>query len=380
MAGIHVTDKGYTGHEHLSPFGDDNDSGFCLINMNGRVYDPVLARFLFPDPYVQAPDFTQSFNRYTYCLNNPFKYTDPSGEVWHIVIGAVVGGVVNLVVNWDNIDGFWQGFAAVAVGAGSGALTAATGGAGAWAVMGVGAVTGAMTAGTNNVIAQTDKNFAGMGNVDWGQVGISSVIGGVSGAAGSGAGYAASNMNFLVNGVNSPVLRSAIVSPLASGAGHIAGGTTANLISGQKLGNAFYNSFDGVGQSMAIGTAIGVSATVGVSFAKGVSPINGRMMWPKNDGFQGNPEYAMLPKGTMLDRYGDDTGQFVAPQGTPFDQRALPPSYVNKPLNVYEVTQPLPVLQGTTAPSFWFNSGGGGTQYMLPIQYYLNNGYLIRVR
>ena len=82
----------------------------------------------------------------------------------------------------------------------------------------------------------------------------------------------------------------------------------------------------------------------------------------------------------MLDRYGDDTGQFVAPQGTPFDQRSLPPNYVNKSLSLYEVTQPLPVLQGTAAPSFWFNSGGGGTQYMLPIQYYLNNGYLIRVR
>ena len=53
---------------------------------NGRVYDPVLARFLSPDPYVQAPDFTQSFNRYAYCLNNPFKYVDPSGEflTWSI--------------------------------------------------------------------------------------------------------------------------------------------------------------------------------------------------------------------------------------------------------------------------------------------------------
>ncbi len=49
--------------------------------MNGRVYDPVLARFLSPDPYVQAPDYTQNFNRYSYCLNNPFKYTDPSGEL-----------------------------------------------------------------------------------------------------------------------------------------------------------------------------------------------------------------------------------------------------------------------------------------------------------
>ncbi len=53
--------------------------------MNGRVFDPVLARFLSPDPYVQASENTQSFNRYTYCLNNPFKYTDPSGEFFYII-------------------------------------------------------------------------------------------------------------------------------------------------------------------------------------------------------------------------------------------------------------------------------------------------------
>jgi hypothetical protein len=53
--------------------------------MNGRVYDPVVARFLSPDPYVQAADYSQSFNRYSYCLNNPLIYTDPSGELIWII-------------------------------------------------------------------------------------------------------------------------------------------------------------------------------------------------------------------------------------------------------------------------------------------------------
>ena len=66
--------RGYCGHEHLPQFG--------LINMNARLYDPVTSRFLSPDPYVQVPDNTQSFNRYSYCLNNPTKYTDPSGELF----------------------------------------------------------------------------------------------------------------------------------------------------------------------------------------------------------------------------------------------------------------------------------------------------------
>ena len=77
--------RGYTGHEHLPMFG--------LINMNARLYDPVMGRFLAPDPYVQAPDMTQNFNRYTYALNNPLIYIDEEGEFWHIVAGAIIGGV-----------------------------------------------------------------------------------------------------------------------------------------------------------------------------------------------------------------------------------------------------------------------------------------------
>ncbi len=66
-----ITDRGFTGHEHLDRFG--------LINMNGRMYDPVVGRFLGVDPIVQAPDYSQSYNGYSYCWNNPLKYTDPSG-------------------------------------------------------------------------------------------------------------------------------------------------------------------------------------------------------------------------------------------------------------------------------------------------------------
>lgn len=65
-------DRGFTAHEFLADFN--------LYNMNGRLYDPVTARFLSPDIYVQSPDFTQSYNRYSYCLNNPLKYVDPSGD------------------------------------------------------------------------------------------------------------------------------------------------------------------------------------------------------------------------------------------------------------------------------------------------------------
>jgi RHS repeat-associated protein len=49
-------------------------------NMNARLYDPVIGRFFSPDNYVQIPEFTQDFNRYSYARNNPLAYTDPSGN------------------------------------------------------------------------------------------------------------------------------------------------------------------------------------------------------------------------------------------------------------------------------------------------------------
>lgn len=66
--------RGYTGHEHLPHF--------SLINMNGRLYDPLLARMLSPDNYVQDETDPQNFNRYSYVKNNPLRYVDPSGEMW----------------------------------------------------------------------------------------------------------------------------------------------------------------------------------------------------------------------------------------------------------------------------------------------------------
>jgi len=66
----------------------------------------MLARFLSPDPYVQAPDYTQGFNRYSYCYNNPFKYTDPSGE---LQLGPFYA---SLNLGWGYGGGFYFGISA----------------------------------------------------------------------------------------------------------------------------------------------------------------------------------------------------------------------------------------------------------------------------
>ncbi|MDZ4263964.1 MAG: RHS repeat-associated core domain-containing protein, partial [Pseudomonadota bacterium] len=49
------------------------------VHMNGRIYDSKLGRFLQADPIIQEPNNGQNFNRYSYVLNNPLSYTDPSG-------------------------------------------------------------------------------------------------------------------------------------------------------------------------------------------------------------------------------------------------------------------------------------------------------------
>lgn len=111
--------RGYTGHEHIPEFG--------LINMNGRMYDSALGRFLSPDDHVQLPDFSQNYNRYSYCLNNPLKYTDPTGEFIPLLVGAFIGGMANAMLNNKNIHNVWDCFGYFGIGAISGAIGASVG-------------------------------------------------------------------------------------------------------------------------------------------------------------------------------------------------------------------------------------------------------------
>jgi hypothetical protein len=64
---------------------------FKIVNMKGRLYDPVIARFFSPDPFVANSTFTQDFNRYSYCRNNPLMYTDPTGNKLKWWQGLLIG-------------------------------------------------------------------------------------------------------------------------------------------------------------------------------------------------------------------------------------------------------------------------------------------------
>ena len=145
--------RGFTGHEHLDLFD--------LINMDGRVYDPVLGRFLSPDPIIQNSENLQSLNRYTYCLNNPLSLTDPSGygwlsDNWRSLAAAAVAITVSTIT-----AGFGSGFGyAIFVGAVGGFA---------------GSFTGALLEGAN--IGEAFKAGA-----------IGALIGGISGGLSNGVG------------------------------------------------------------------------------------------------------------------------------------------------------------------------------------------------
>lgn len=100
--------RGYSGHEHLPWFG--------LINMNARLYDPAIAQFISPDPYIQDIENSQNHNRYSYALNNPLMYRDENGEFFMTIFTAFTDLVGNLFkhgfhisrYNWKRTENAWK--------------------------------------------------------------------------------------------------------------------------------------------------------------------------------------------------------------------------------------------------------------------------------
>lgn len=164
--------RGYTDHEQLDDLG--------LIHMNGRVYDPVLGRFLSADPNVDGVEDAQGFNRYSYVGNNPMNATDPSGFFKFSDALKIVAVVVVSVVT--------AGAALAAVGAaaswGAGISMVATAGF-ASAGAGFTAFQAAVIAGAAGGFA---SGFAGS-LLNGGSIGDAfkaGVIGGVTGAVSAG--------------------------------------------------------------------------------------------------------------------------------------------------------------------------------------------------
>jgi len=194
---LFIAGRGFTGHEHLPWFNS--------INMNGRVYDPLIGQFLSPDNYVQDPTFTQNYNRYTYCLNNPLIYTDPDGEFFFSLFLPIIGPILD---------------------------------AACWGAVINGGVYAASTAITGQ-------------KWDWGQFGKSLAVGAISGGVGAGAGMLTQGLN-----VYGAIPGALVEGGIQGTAGAISGGFT-NVIMNGGWGENGKNFWSGAAQGFTTGFILG---------------------------------------------------------------------------------------------------------------------------
>ncbi len=202
-----TTTRGFTGHEMIDPVG--------LVHMNGRVYDPEIGRFLSADPFVQETGNLQSWNRYSYVLNNPLSFTDPSGFFFSKLFKSIgkalgsafraIGAAVKKILQNPifraiiNIVGCaLPGVGQLACAAITGALTAAAGGSLADSLKA--AAFAFVSAGVWDQVGAFLKPFAGQAGFALLKAGVHGVVGGALSVAQGGTflqGFAANAIGAL---------------------------------------------------------------------------------------------------------------------------------------------------------------------------------------
>ena len=223
-----LTHHGYTGHEELDEF--------TWIHMNGRLYDTQTGRFLQADPVVSDPTNLQNLNRYSYVLNNPFAYTDPTGF-------------------WGHKE---QGYLRTAVAVAISVYTAGTCAGAAWGAFGEGVTAG------QAVAAGAIGGFAS------GAVASGTAKGGLLGAftGAVGGGILQSSLAGTWGGIAVNATASGITSELNGGrfgSGFLSAGLSAVLAPHMETGNSFQ---DGLSAAVMGGT---ISAMTGGKFANGAA-------------------------------------------------------------------------------------------------------------
>ena len=191
-----------------------------------------------PDPLIQAPASTQNFNRYSYCLNNPLKYTDENGEIieWLIpVIYGLVEGTINIIGDWQSIDNFWEGLASFSAGAITGVLS--------FYDPIVGGTVGGFTEGLVSGIIEQTGNGNSLNDITIDEALIKATIGGVTGMMSASTANALKQWNPIGKALgkigNNSVTRK------------IAAVTTATI--NNSISGGIYGLFDDIGTSILSG-------------------------------------------------------------------------------------------------------------------------------
>jgi RHS repeat-associated protein len=94
---VSATTRGFTNQEQMP--------AACLVNLNARLYDPSIGKFMAADPVVGDLYVPNAFNRYAYVLNNPLSFTDPSGNNF---FGSLFGAILDIGVFFiaPELEGF----------------------------------------------------------------------------------------------------------------------------------------------------------------------------------------------------------------------------------------------------------------------------------
>ena len=187
-----TTDRGFTNHEMLDDVG--------VIHMNGRIYDGRLGRFMQADSQIQEPNNSQSLNRYSYVINNPLSYTDPTGynflkKYWRAIVAIVAtyitaGYASGWAISWGMGTAATATTAATLTTAGAitaGAIAGAVGGFVAGALQS-GSLNGALKGAFSGAIAGAAGGYANFGSVGGWDDAAARV--GVAALGGCGAGKA----------------------------------------------------------------------------------------------------------------------------------------------------------------------------------------------
>lgn len=237
-----IAGRGFTGHEHL-PW-------FNLINMNGRIYDPLYSMFLSPDVNVQSPDYSIGFNRYGYCFNNPLTHNDINGE-WALIDDLTamgLGGIINLGSNLlsGNIHNLKQAGGYFLSGMASGEATLYGGPLAGAAVQGFG----------NNIVSQVSQK--GWKNLNWGQAGTSAVTGMATSYVGGLLSDAISPLtDKILSGVTNKIMYNALDRGISNGIAGFGVSTGVSLIGGNDIHQALRDGVKGAEWGMGFGLMSG---------------------------------------------------------------------------------------------------------------------------
>jgi RHS repeat-associated protein len=333
--GIAATRQGHTSHEML-------DGG--LTHMNGRLYDPVLARFVSADPHVDNPFDLQSLNRYSYVNNNPLGFTDPSGyfklfgKKWSWIRDKVVKPVVAIAAVmvigpavYNNV--FWSlagstSYGVIGVGIIAGAAAGAT----------VGAITGGLYGGAEGALK-------------------GAFFGGISGGifGGLDSYFGADTYNGSLKGAARYGW-----SPERVAANSLAGGVTSELRGG-KFSDGFKSSF--VTSALSY-IAVSMRASAVDSSARFVDPQTGEKLnlGAKSVGFMGDgiklggARRVIDALGNLLE-CGSPLGGCQGGSGELFKRPYSPGSWQDRLVEAYAG-----VHDSLNAP-FWYNASGNGINY-----------------